>query len=281
MHGIVRRAWCFYRKLDEPNRKQRTNTRGILEMSMGFKSRLSNGERLLGTMVTIPDPTIAEILAQEGFDWLFIDGEHGPLGTSEVLAILQAVGEKVPCIVRVPACAETPIKQMLDIGAAGIIVPQVNTAEQAAEVVRYAKYAPQGARGVGLARAHGYGKKFADYLSSANDEIMVVVQAEHALAVENIEEIVQVEGVDAVLLGPYDLSASLGKMGAVTDPIVTQAIDKITAACQAVSMPLGYFGVNADAIRPYAEQGYTLLVAGTDTLLLSGAAGRLLKGMRS
>ena len=249
-------------------------------MPSNLKARLQAGEQLMGTMVTVPDPTIAEILAATGFDWLFIDGEHGPLDTREVLSILQAVGDQVPCVVRVPTCAEAPIKKMLDIGAAGIIVPQVNTAEQAADVVRYAKYAPEGARGVGLARAHGYGGRFAEYLANANEDVLVVVQAEHALAVENIEEIVRVEGVDAVLLGPYDLSASLGKMGEVTDPVVTHAIDKITAACKVVSMPLGYFGVSAEAIKPYAEQGYTLLVAGVDTLLLGGAAGRLLKSMR-
>ena len=249
-------------------------------MSSGLKARLKNGERLLGTMITIADPTVAEILADVGFDWLFIDGEHGPLGTQEVLAILQAVDAKVPCIVRVPECAEAPIKQMLDIGAAGIIVPQVNSAEQAADVVRYAKYAPEGSRGVGLARAHGYGARFAEYLQAANSEILVVVQAEHAEAVQNIDEIVKVEGVDAILLGPYDLSASLGKMGEVSDPVVTQAIDKITDACKANEMPLGYFGVNAEAIRPYQEQGYTLLVAGVDTLILSGGATRLLKDMR-
>jgi 2-keto-3-deoxy-L-rhamnonate aldolase RhmA len=243
------------------------------EVRIAFKSRLAAGERLIGSMVTLPSPAAAEILVELGYQWLFVDGEHGPLETAEVQAILQAVGHRVPCIVRVPAAAEVPIKKMLDLGAAGIIAPQVNTAEQAADVVAWSLYAPDGRRGVGLARAHGYGLNFQEYVESANREITVVVQAEHAEAVENIEQIVQVEGIDAVLLGPYDLAASLGKMGQVDDPVVTGAIDQVTAACQAAGVPLGIFGVTAEAIRPYMEKGYNLVVAGTDTIFLA-TAGR-------
>ena len=221
-----------------------------------------------------------EILADVGFDWLFIDGEHGPLDTGDVISILQAVGDRVACIVRVPEAAETPIKRMLDLGAEGIIVPQVNTPEQAADVVRFARYSPEGARGIGLARAHGYGMRFQEYVETANDRIVVIVQAEHARAVENIESIVKVPGIDAVLLGPYDLSASLGKMGQIDDPVVTAAIDRITTATQAAGIPLGYFGVTADAVKPYLERGFNLIVAGVDTLLLGTAATKILAGLR-
>jgi 2-keto-3-deoxy-L-rhamnonate aldolase RhmA len=196
------------------------------------------------------------------------------------LAILQAVGDKAACVVRVPEAAEVPIKKALDLGAHGIIVPQVNTAEQAAAVVRWSRYAPDGERGVGLARAHGFGLKFREYLSAANREIAVIVQAEHARAVENIDAIVRVPGVDAVLLGPYDLSASLGKMGQIDDPAVIAAIGRVTDACAAVGMPLGYFGVTASAVRPYAARGYSLLVAGVDTLYLANGAKALLAELR-
>jgi 2-dehydro-3-deoxyglucarate aldolase len=246
-----------------------------------FKSRLTNGETLLGTMVTLPTASTAEILAEVGFDWLFIDGEHGPLETSDVLSILQAVSHKVACIVRVPDAGEVGIKRVLDLGAAGVIVPQVNTAEQAADVVRCSKYAPTGTRGVGLARAHGYGMRFKEYIDSANDQTVVIVQAEHAEAVENIESIAKVPGVDAVLLGPYDLSASLGKMGQVNDPVVTSAIDRVTTACREAGMPLGYFGVTAAAVQPYIERGYTLIVAGVDTLFLGQASAKLLADLKS
>lgn len=249
-------------------------------MGHDFRARLKRRDKLLGTMVTLPTAATAEILAGLGFDWLFVDGEHGPLEARELAAILQAVSRDVACLVRVPEAAEVPIKKALDLGAAGIIVPQVNTAEQAADVVRFARYAPDGARGVGLARAHGYGMRFKEYVESANAEIAVVVQAEHARAVDNIEAIARVPGVDAVLLGPYDLAASLGKMGQVDDPIVVAAIRRVTDACVAAGMPLGYFGISAAAVTPYIERGYTLIVAGVDTLFLGQGARTLLADLR-
>lgn len=236
-----------------------------------FRSRLRGGRMLLGTMLTLPSPAVAEILAEAGFDWIFVDAEHGPLETADVAAVLQAVGHATACVVRVPLPAELAIKKALDLGADGVVVPQVNTAEQAAEVVRWSRYAPAGARGIGLARAHGYGFRFADYLANANDEVAVIVQAEHAQAVENIDAIVAVEGVDAVLLGPYDLSASLGLPGRIDHPDVAAAIDHVVAACNAAGMPLGYFGVSAAAVRPLAVRGATLIVAGVDALLLGDA----------
>ncbi len=249
-------------------------------MQNDFRTRLRGGEKLLGTIVTLSSPAAAEILADVGFDWLFVDGEHGPLETGDIMGILQAVGDKAACIVRVPAADETPIKRVLDLGADGIIAPLVNTAEQAEYVVRSARYSPAGSRGVGLGRAHGYGMRFKEYIDSANELVTVVVQAEHAQAVENIESIVKVEGIDAVLIGPYDLSASMGKMGQVDDPAVIEAIDHVTDTCLAAGIPLGYFGVNAEAVRPFADRGYTLLVAGTDTLFLGSAAEATLSALR-
>jgi 2-dehydro-3-deoxyglucarate aldolase len=249
-------------------------------MANDFRARLKRREQLLGTMVTLASAASAEVLASLGFDWLFIDGEHGPLEARELTEILQAVSHKTACIVRVPEAAEVPIKKVLDLGAHGIIVPQVNTPEQAANVVRWSRYAPEGARGVGLARAHGYGQSFREYLSTANREIAVIVQAEHVRAVENIEAIVRVPGVDAVLFGPYDLSASLGKMGEVDHPDVVAAIGRVTEVCRAAGMPLGYFGVTAAAVQPYVARGYTLLVAGVDTLYLANGAKALLEELR-
>jgi len=249
-------------------------------MTGTFRKRLRDRETLLGCLVTLPTAAVAEILADVGFDWLFIDGEHGHLETGDTLAMLQAVGDRVACVVRVPGAEETPIKKILDQGAEGIIVPQVNTADQAAAIVQHARYAPSGSRGVGLSRAHAYGMRFQEYLQIANERIAVIVQAEHARAVENIESIVQVEGIDAVLVGPYDLAASLGKMGQIDDPIVLDAIEHVTKSCQAAGIPLGYFGVSAAALRPFIDCGYTLITAGVDTLFLAGAARKLLAELR-
>lgn len=232
-------------------------------------------------MVTLPAAASAEILADAGFDWLFVDAEHGPLESRELLGILQAVAHRIACIVRVPGCDEAAIKKALDLGAHGIIVPQVNTAGQAADVVRFARYAPVGSRGVGLARAHGYGFRFADYVATANEKISVIVQAEHREAVQNIEAIAAVEGIDAVLLGPYDLSASYGKMGQITDSEVVEGIDRVTSVCQSLKVPLGYFGTSAEAVRPWMDRGYSLIVAGVDVLYLGNGARRMLKDLQS
>ena len=250
-------------------------------MHHDFRARLRQGDRLIGTMVTLASPEVTEVLASAGFDWLFLDAEHSTLAASDLQGLLQAAGAAMPCVVRVAAAAEVPIKQALDIGAAGVIVPQVNSAAQAAEVVRLAKYSPLGTRGVGVARAHGYGLRLREYLASANDQTAVIVQVEHVDAVAQIEAIVSVAGIDAVLVGPYDLSASLGRMGEVTHSDVLEAIDRVTRVCQQAGVRLGIFGVSAAAIQPYIARGYTLLVGGIDTLLLGQAAQSLLGELKA
>lgn len=250
-------------------------------MNNDFRKRLRDGEALYGTLLNLPSPTVAEVLAGAGFDWLFIDTEHGGIGTSALLSILQAVDRDIACIVRLSELNGGAIKRALDLGAHGIMVPQVETAGQAAEAVRLARYAPVGERGMGLSRAHGYGFSFSDYLTRANDEVAVIVQVEHARAVENIEGIAAVDGLDAVFLGPYDLSSSLGHPGEIDHPAVVEAIERVTRACQAAGMPLGYFGIDAAAVLPYVERGYTLICAGVDCLLLGQAARRLVQNLRS
>jgi 2-dehydro-3-deoxyglucarate aldolase len=250
-------------------------------MTDDFRQRLLSGETLLGTLLSLPSPAVAEILADTGFDWLFVDGEHGAFGLRDIEHVLQAVDRRVSCLVRVPELSETAIKQVLDLGAGGIIVPQVNTADEARAVVAYARYGPQGRRGVGLARAHGYGRRFREYLERANEEVTVVVQAEHVEAARNIEQIAAVNGVDAVLVGPYDLSASLGKTGQLDDPGVREAIDRITETCRQHGKPLGIFGVGAADVRPFMDRGYRLIVAGVDTMMLGGAADAVLRDLRA
>jgi 2-dehydro-3-deoxyglucarate aldolase len=244
-----------------------------------FRERLLRGDHLIGTMLTLPSSAVAEILALSGVDWLFIDAEHSVFATAELQAALQAAGS-VPSLVRLASVAEEPIKKALDIGAAGIIAPQVNSAAQAEQVVRWAKYAPQGTRGVGIGRAHGYGLRLQDYIATANERTAVVVQAEHIDAVHQIESIVQVAGVDAVLIGPYDLSASMGLIGQVDHPEVVQAIEHVTAVCLGAGVRLGIFGVSAEAVQPYMARGYTLIVASVDTLFLAAGARRLLAQLK-
>lgn len=250
-------------------------------MPSNFRTRLKQGEILYGTMLTLPLPAVAEILAAVGFDWLFVDGEHAPFQAAEITAVLQAVGDRLACIVRVPSADEAAIKCTLDLGPAGIIVPQIKSAEEARRVVQYARYAPLGARGVGLGRAQGYGLTFEEYLRTANEQVTLIVQAEHIRAVEEIEDIVRIPGIDAVLLGPYDLSASMGLMGDVDHPDVQRAIQQVADACRSADMPLGIFGVTAESLRPAVESGCRLIVAGVDTLLLARSAGEILRALRS
>ena len=245
-------------------------------MQFDFRERLLNRERLTGTIVTLPCPQIAELLSQCGFDWLFIDGEHGPLSIGDIQLLLQAAQPRCPCLVRLAANDDVYIKQALDAGADGIIAPLVNDGDAAKRVVALAKYPPLGSRSVGIGRAQAYGDAFAEYVARANDRLTVVVQVEHIEAVANIDAILDVPGIDGVFVGPYDLSASMGKPGRVADADVQRQIETVRQACLAHKVALGIFGVNAGAVRPFIEKGFSLLALGMDTLLLGQSARQML-----
>lgn len=250
-------------------------------MDHQFRNKLRSGQLLVGTMITLESAVIAELAASVGFDWLFIDAEHSPMSASGLQSVLQGAGPKMPCLVRIEAPTEVPIKKALDIGAAGIIAPMVNSAAMAAQIVDWAKYSPMGSRGVGVGRAHGYGLGMQDYLQRANSETSLVIQAEHINAVNNIEEIVKVAGIDAVLIGPYDLSASLGRLGELQHPEVIAAIDHVTAVCREAQMPLGAFGISAAAAKPFIDRGYTLIVVGIDTSIFGQALQEMLAQVKT
>ena len=237
------------------------------------------GNLLLGTLVSLI-PGRGRDMAGIGFDWLFLDAEHSPLHIRDLQALMQGAGSSTPCLVRVASPTEVPIKQALDVGASGIIAPLVNSADLAEQVVRFAKYAPRGVRGLGIGRAHRYGLSFQEYVDSANDRIAVIVQAEHIRAVENIEAIAAIEDIDAVVVGPYDLSASLDRLGQVDHPDVVQAIQHVTSVCQAAGKRLGIFGISPEAVQPYMDQGFTLITVGVDTLMLGQAAAQILARLR-
>lgn len=244
-----------------------------------FSQRLRAGETLYGTLVSLPSAEICELLAEIGYDWLFIDAEHGAFNPQQAQGMLQAAAP-TPCVIRVPAGEPIWIKKALDIGAAGVIVPQVHTAEQAKTIIHNCKYSPAGDRGVGIGRAHKYGLEFERYLKHANEETAVILQAESEQAIANIDEIAALDGVDAILIGPYDLSASLGKPGEINDPLVQAAIDKVISACQHNDVKLGYFGVTAEAVLPYKEKGFTLLTVGVDAAFIIQSANQCLINIR-
>jgi len=251
-----------------------------MKNNKAFTERLRNGDLLIGTLISLPSPEIVEILSHAGYDWLFIDAEHGAFNPQQTQPMLQAAGD-TPCIIRVPAGDDVWIKKALDIGAAGIIVPQVHTAEQAEQIINQCKYSPVGNRGVGIGRAHTYGLSFENTIKNANDETAVILQAESQRAIDNIEEIVKVPGLDAILVGPYDLSASLGRIGEVNHPKVQEAINLVADVCKAAEIKLGYFGVNASAVKPAIDHGFTLIAAGVDTLFVIKSATETLEEIRN
>ena len=249
-------------------------------MNADFARRLRGGQALIGTIVTLSCPRAAEVLARTGFDWLFLDGEHAPLEPSRLQAIMQAAGGVCPCVVRIPENREAHVKQALDGGAEGVIVPRVNDGDAARRAVQYAKYPPVGGRSVGIARAQAYGRQLDDYVATANDRTALIVQVEHARGVANIDAILAVEGVDAVFIGPYDLSASLGKPGDLADAEVRRCIDLVRDRCLAHGKPLGIFTMDPAAVASLKNQGFTLIALGMDTVMLGRAAGDMLARAR-
>lgn len=250
-----------------------------MKKTQNFAQRVRSGDVLFGTLVSLPSPEICELLANVGYDWLFIDAEHGAFNPQQAQSMLQAAAP-TPCVIRVPEGESIWIKKALDIGAAGVIVPQVHNADQASEIIKHCKYAPTGDRGIGIGRAHKYGLDFEHYLEHANNETAVILQAESSEAVDNIDEIVNLPGIDAILIGPYDLSSSLGKTGEINHPLVQSAIDTIVKACQQAKVSMGFFGVSAEAVLPYKERGFTLLTTGVDTTFLIKSASETLKDIR-
>jgi 2-keto-3-deoxy-L-rhamnonate aldolase RhmA len=249
-------------------------------MDPSFREKLLNGDLLVGSVISIPSPEVAEIFCAAGFDWLFVDAEHGALDPLGSLPLLRAAGNR-PCVIRVPSTDKAWIQKALDMGADGIIIPDVKTAADAAKGVGLCKYPPEGSRGVGIGRAHKFGLQFEEYLESANRTTAVIVQAEHCEAVRHMEDIVRVEGIDAVLVGPYDLSASMGKTGQTEDPEVRQAVEQVRLTCRQRGIRLGIFGLSADAVTPCIEKGFTLLAVGTDAWFLLEAARSALADVRS
>ena len=247
---------------------------------MNFTQRLRQNQLLVGSMLTIPSPEVAEMMSKCDLDWLFMDGEHSPLSILDWQRMIQAVAGRCACILRVPCSSEVDIKKALDIGADGIIAPQVKNAEQARQIVRWCKYPPAGERGVGLARAQCYGLEFSEYLATANDSLAVIVQVEHIDAVAKIDEIAAVEGLDAVFIGPYDLSASMNLTGEVDHPEVKAAIEKVRQACQSRKLALGYFGVSVESVQSSIALGYHLICAGVDAAFVTRGASEISQGLK-
>jgi len=249
--------------------------------NLNLKMRLRNGALLIGALVTIPSTDVADIMSQVGFDYLWIDAEHGPADFVHVQMMVQAAGGRCPCLVRVPENKEVWIKKALDTGCHGVVVPQIKSAAEAREAVEWCLYPPAGQRSVGITRAHDYGMSFQDYVGTANEELVIVLQIEHAQGVQNIESIVNVPGIDAILVGPFDLSGSLNLLGQITHPQVQAAIEEVRRHCQAARVPTGIFTVDAPSARSWVEKGFSLIALSTDASFLWKSAKAALAEVRA
>jgi 4-hydroxy-2-oxoheptanedioate aldolase len=247
-----------------------------------FKQALREGKPQIGLWVALADPYVAELLAGTGFDWLLLDAEHGPNDVRSVLAQLQAVSAyPVHPVVR-PVIGETVlIKQYLDLGAQTLLLPMVESARQAAQIVSATRYPPQGVRGMGsaIARASRW-NKYADYLQAADDQMCVLVQVETAAAAARLDEIAAVPGVDGVFFGPGDLSASMGHRGNPGHPEVQRVIESGIQAVKAAGKAPGILTADAALARRYLELGALFVAVGADTSLISRAARDLATAFR-
>ena len=229
----------------------------------------------IGTWIQVGHAAVAEVLANAGFDWLCADCEHTDIGPAEFASLARGMYGRSPVpLVRVRENDTLAIRQMLDMGALGVIVPLVNTAAEAEAAVRAAKYPPQGVRGFAFHRGNNWGADFTDYAARANAEIAVVVMIESKEAVESIDAILAVEGVDGVFIGPYDMSGSYGLPGKTTDPVIQRACTRVVEACRNAGKSAGIHVVlpTPESIEQAIRQGFTFIAVGVDTIFLSQGA---------
>lgn len=244
-----------------------------------FKARLKNKDCQIGLWIGLADPNVAELCSGTGFDWLVIDAEHGPNSLRDVLAQIRAIGSsnqtegsKSQAVVRVRDDNRAEIKQMLDIGAQTILVPMIDTAEQAQEVVKSMHYPPLGVRGVGaaLARASKYAA-IPDYLNTANDEVCLLIQIESVKGVKNLDEILKLEGIDGVFVGPSDLAADMGFVGKPGADEVREVVRDVLTRIRASGKAAGILTSDQKLAKTYQEMNVEFLAVGSDVGVLRSA----------
>ena len=236
-------------------------------------------DTLIGAVITTPSPEVAEIYSKVGFDWLWLDMEHGTLDIADIGNILRIVQNR-PSIVRIPKIDSGIVKRVLDCGPAGIMAPGVNTPEEVEELVELSKYYPKGNRAVGVGRANFYGIELMESLKNANDNLMIFVQIETVEGYNNLDKILNVEGLDGIQIGPFDLSTSMGKPGQINDPKVQSAIIDITKKTKAAGLVISTFDTSQKKASEYKELGFDLVGSCVDMLTLVQAASKTVKNIK-
>lgn len=237
-----------------------------------LKRDLAAGKVCVGATITMNSPVVAEIMSHIGLDWLWFETEHTALNLDNVLTMLQATnGSDLSTVIRVPWNDKTMIKRALDTGPDGIIIPLVNNKEEAEYAVRAMKYPPIGERGAGMSRAQCYGLHIGEYLEMANEEVMTILMIEHFKAVQNIDEILAVSGVDSIMVGALDLSGSMNMLGQTDDPKVEDAIQSVLSASKNAGIPCGIIAISPEQANQRIQQGFTNIILGIDVLYLHNA----------
>lgn len=236
-----------------------------------LRNKINSRALTLGSWITLGNPAIAEIMARAGFDWLVVDLEHSVISievAGDLIRTIDLCG--VAPLVRLTSNDPNQIKRVMDAGAHGIVVPMINTPAEAVQAVAATRYAPKGTRGVGLARAQGYGVDFHDYLNWQSDGPVVIVQIEHKDAVDRLEEILAVPGVDGFIIGPYDLSCSMGIPGQFEQPEFISAMTHIRETGKRLGCPAGLHIVEPDLQRleQTIREGYTFIAYSVDIRML-------------
>jgi 4-hydroxy-2-oxoheptanedioate aldolase len=241
-----------------------------------FKRALAQGKTQIGLWSSLCSPVVAEAIAYSGYDWILIDSEHAPNEPAGVMAQLQAMapGSASP-IVRPAWNDPVLLKRLLDIGAQSFLIPFVQSAEEARRAVAATRYPPQGIRGVAAChRANRFGR-VTDYFARANAETCVLVQVETRLALQRVDEIAGLEGVDGIFIGPSDLAADLGHLGNPGHPEVQEAIAGALSVCRAQGKPAGILAFVEEQAKRYLADGFTFVAVGSDVVLLTKQADAL------
>jgi 2-dehydro-3-deoxyglucarate aldolase len=248
--------------------KQLVDVRRIMS---SLKENLASNRLTIGSWITLAHPAIAEIMAKAGFDWLVVDLEHSVITIGEAEELIRVIDLcGVPPLVRLTWNDPNQIKRVMDAGAYGIIVPMVNSRDEAEKAVESVYYPVRGRRGVGLARAQGYGAQFPEYTKWLGEQAVVIVQVEHIEAVNHLESILSVNGVDGYIIGPYDLSASMGLPGELDHPEVKATIERIKQIGRGMNKPGGLHIVEPDPekLRRHIEEGFKFLAYSVDIRML-------------
>lgn len=247
------------------------------------KKILRDGKPTFGTWQMIGNTSISEILCDSGYEWITVDMEHTGIDVSDALELIRVIDlcGKVPAV-RVSCNDETVIKRVMDCGAKIVIVPMVMDKKDAREAVDAVYYPPRGRRGVGLSRAQGYGFGFDEYKEQYEEEVVVVAQIEHIHAIDNLEEILSVDGIDATMIGPYDLSGSMGSPGDFDNQVFKEALNKYENISNKLKKPMGYHIVKPtkEDVDSHIKKGYQFVALGFDTFFLGEKGRQVIKEIR-